>query len=450
MAVTVKELKEKRAASRITIQKIGEKIRAEGRSMNADERAEFDKASNEFETYTKAIEDQRALAKFDVVDDGDDEDRTPGRHDTDTRSKRGQLEERRAAPTEEDRALAVQAWLRKTNGLPLKKRHAEACQKVGINPGAKHIDIRLSNRPPKFDRDGNVIGRESRDMGKDTGAGGGFLVAQGFSNQFERALKLFGGPRNVADVMRTSNGAPMPWPTMDDTSNVGEQIAENTAVASQDATIASVTFGAYKFSSKLIPVSYELMEDSAFDMVSIVGEIAGERIGRITSTRYTSGNGSTQPQGLVTASTLGRTAASATALSTVDLIQLRQSVDPAYRSDPRCGFMMHNSILTLCMLLVDSQGRPIFLESYRDGEVDRILGSPVTLNQDMASTAAATNRTVLFGNFSKFKIRDVGALRLRRLEERYAEKDQTGFIAFMRSDSKLIDAGGGSVKHIVH
>jgi HK97 family phage major capsid protein len=449
--MTIKELKEKRAASRLAIQKIGQKIKAEGRSMDADERATFEKASAEFTQYTSAIEDQRSLAKFDVADenDGDDGRAAVGRHDTNTRSKRGQREERRAAPTEEHRALAVQAWLRKSNGLPLSERHAEACKRVGVNPRSKEIAIRLASRPPKFDRNGNVIA-ENRDMGAATGSAGGFLVAQGFSNMFEKALKLFGGPRQVADVMRTTNGAPMPWPSMDDTSNVGEQIGENTAVASQDATIGSVTFGAYKYSSKLIPVSYELMEDSAFDMVSEVGAIAGERIGRITSTRYTTGNGTTQPQGIVTASTLGRTAASATALSTIDLIQLRQSVDPAYRADPRCGFMMHNSILTLCLLLQDSQNRPIFLESYRDGELDRILGAPVVLNQDMASATASTNRTVLFGCFPKFKIRDVGAIRLRRLEERYAEKDQTGFIAFMRTDSKLIDAGGGSVKHIVH
>jgi hypothetical protein len=42
------------------------------------------------------------------------------------------------------------------------------------------------------------------------------------------------------------------------------------------------------------------------------------------------------------------------------------------------------------------------------------------------------------------------AARLRRLDERYAEKDQTGFIAFVREDGNLLDAGTDPVKALLH
>jgi hypothetical protein len=40
-------------------------------------------------------------------------------------------------------------------------------------------------------------------------------------------------------------------------------------------------------------------------------------------------------------------------------------------------------------------------------------------------------------------------VRVRRLVERYADIDQIGFVAFMRSDSKVLNAGTNPLKYLI-
>jgi HK97 family phage major capsid protein len=63
---------------------------------------------------------------------------------------------------------------------------------------------------------------------------------------------------------------------------------------------------------------------------------------------------------------------------------------------------------------------------------------------------AADAKSVLFGDFSKFVIRDVRGFTLVRLDERYADYHQVGFLAFLRTDSDLLDAGTHPIKHYVN
>ncbi len=442
---TTKELREQRAPIRKELLELGTKIKAEGRAMTAEERTKFDKLSADFGEKTRAIQDAEGFDQF----EGDDSPSDPkaGRHDTSRTppDKRGKGGGPKVEVTEQARALALQGWCRAASGFGLKKRHADACKVAGLDPNARSITLRLPEKAPAGLQPG-----ESRDMGVSTSAGGGVTVAPEFVRNLERALKAFNGPRQVADVMRTSTGALMPWPTMDDTSNEGEMVGENTAVSTLDAALASVNFSAYKFGSKAILVSYELLNDSAFNFATVIAELCGERIGRIQARKFTVGTGSGEPQGIVTGAAAGVTAGSPTGIAVADLVKLKHSVDPAYRDNPACRFMFHDQILAAITLLTDGQGRPIFVESFREGSPDTVLKKPVVINQYMPSVIAASAVSVLFGDMSKFKVRDVGTLRFRRLDERYAEKDQTGFVAFLRSDSRVLNAGQGPIKKLTH
>ena len=450
MPKTSKELREQRAPIREKLLTIRNKIAEEGRSMTDEERAQFTELDKQFNDLTSAIADADAFDKYDVDDRRSD--KKTGRHDLNPREERRvrkeNLRKERSEVTDEHRTIALQAWMRKANDLSLRKHHIDACQRTGLNPNAKRIDIRLPQlRNGKPDLEGYA--REARDMGVSSGTGGGYTVAPEFMANLETAMLAYNGVRQVADVMRTATGAPMPWPTLNDTSNSGERIDENTAVTNLDAAVATVTFNAYKYSSKLIPLSFELLNDSAFNMVSVVAPLLGERIGRIQAVDFTTGTGTNQPYGAVTGSSLGADAA-ATSFTVDDIINLVHSVDPAYRQDPSCAFMMHDLILAAIRKLRNgTTGEPIFTESYRAGEPNRILGYPVYINQSMDSTIADTKKTMLFGTWSKYKIRDVGTIRLRRLDERYAEKDQVGFIAFMRSDGRMLNAGTNPLRHLL-
>jgi HK97 family phage major capsid protein len=110
--------------------------------------------------------------------------------------------------------------------------------------------------------------------------------------------------------------------------------------------------------------------------------------------------------------------------------------------------MMHDSTFKAIRKLLDSQNRPIFQPDISASSPGTLLGSPVVINQDCA-TIAASAKAVYFGDFSKYIIRDVQDFTLLRLEERYADFHQVGFVGFSRHDGRILDAGTDPIKHLV-
>lgn len=289
--------------------------------------------------------------------------------------------------------------------------------------------------------------KEGRAQSFVTGSAGGYLVPQGFQAELERAQLFFGGVRQISRVLPTSGGNPLPWPKVDDTGNTGEDKAENTAAAGQDIALSSVTLNAYKMDSGLILIPNELMEDEGINLEAELGSLLGERLGRRQNSKYTIGSGASDFQGCVVAATLGVTAAAVAAITADELINLQHSVDPAYRSNPKAAFMMNDDTIKFIRKLKDTNGRYLLDYTTLPGQPTTLLGKPLITNQDMA-TLATTNKTVLFGDFNKFIIRDVRNIVLRRLNERYAEADQTGFIAWYRGDSRLVSASTKALRYL--
>jgi HK97 family phage major capsid protein len=282
-----------------------------------------------------------------------------------------------------------------------------------------------------------------------TSAGvGGELIPVGFSNALEVARLQYAAMLDAGcTIIRTSMGNQINWPTQDDTSNEGALLAENTEDTVNQLTTSSKRLDAYMYTSKIVKVSLQLLQDSFFDFNGVVAARLGERLGRIQNRTLTTGTGSSQPNGVVTASTAGVTAAASGTIGHDDLVDLEHSVDPAYRTAGK--FMFHDSTLKVLKKLKDSQNRPLWLPGLAVREPDTILGYPYKINQHMAPVTASVGKTVLFGDFSKYVIREVLGIQMMRLVERYAEFLQVGFIAFMRLDGELIDAGTRPIKHIV-
>lgn len=244
---------------------------------------------------------------------------------------------------------------------------------------------------------------------------------------------------------------------MNDTGNTGAIVAENTQIAQSDPEMAfgSLTFGAYKFSSKLVLVPIELLQDSAIDVQSVVASALGERLGRIQNTYFTTGTGSSQPKGFVAAATSAKTTASPTAITIDEVIDLEHSVDPWYRIGGTYCF--NDSTAAYLEKLKDNNGRPLLNDSFlkdanKAGDVNAPLrytlrGYPVCICTGMDSIAAS-KKPIAFGNMKKFVIRDVMDLMLVRFSEKYMDYGQIGFTAFMRSDSNLVDAGTNPVKFL--
>lgn len=362
---------------------------------------------------------------------------------------------------ERRKVLLVQGWLMRQKPAlhdKITDEHRNAAEYFHANLDHKEICLPIAK---SYRRIQSVFNAERRGYfpteyraGLTTVAGeGGYTIAEDFSGALERSLLAFGGMRQVATIRRTSTGAALPWPTMNDVSNKGAILNEATTIGtSVDPTIGVVTFGAFKYSSKPILISSELLQDSAFDLAAEIGTMLGTRIGRIQNDHFTTGTGTTLPLGAVVASGEGVAAASQTAFTANEVIDLVHSLDPAYRTNAQ--FMMHDTILAALRKLTFAIGADqvgyVWQGGFQNGVPDRILGYPYTINQSMTGTQATAAKIMLFGDFSKYVIRDVADVRLVRMDERYADLDQVAFVAFMRSDGQLLDAGTDPIKHLTN
>ena len=441
MSVNIQELQERRNTLAATIQELAavEEMDAEQRQQWETVNADYDGVVAEMEREQDRI--TRAARAAQIAERQEQQQFS-------RRTEVGEARQNRAGVvTEEHRALALQAWGMRARHRT--SRHEEACQLTGVDPNDREFDAIISQPGDnlrgygQWDRRGGHLSGsyEARGLTVGTDSEGGYTVPEGFSNELERALLAYGGPRRVCRVITTATGNPLPWPTTTDTGNVGERLAEEASIGSSvDPTFGVVTFNAYRYSSKPVLVTQDLIEDSAFNLGSLLASMLGERIGRITATEFTTGTGSSQPNGLSTAAGAGVTAASATAITADELIDLVHSLDPAYRGFGSCGFMFHDSTLQAIRKLKDGDNQYLWQPGLQSSEPDRLLGFPYTVNQAVAAIATG-NISVLFGAMEKYVIRDCAMARFYRLEERYRDNDQTGFILFSRHDGDLLDAG---------
>lgn len=287
-----------------------------------------------------------------------------------------------------------------------------------------------------------------------TSALGGYTVPSGFLAKLLEALKWYGGVRGTAFEINTATGNDLHLPTVNDTGNTGILLTENTPVTNLNTTFAEIVFKAFKFSSDQVLISRELLQDSGVDIEGIIATMLGKRLGRIQNTYFTTGTGNGQPQGCVVGSAVGKTGGTLAtpAVTFNDLVDLYYSVDKAYRNNPKAAFMMNDTTFQALHKLVDGNSRPLFLPygaSAAEKPVESLFGAPIVINNDMPTIAAAA-KTILFGDFENFWLRNVLGLTLIRMNERYAEYDQVAFLALMRSDSRMMDAGTHPIKYFVH
>lgn len=460
--MTLKEMLEKRQVLATRIEEM--RNAAHGRDFTPEEDAnwaelnkDYDALSRDIDRLKRSEEIERDLAQQDLgarilrEANPDPEGRTEQRANGESR--------------QDDQRLAFDAWfMAGDSSVNIDERRMAACERVGMNPHQqKTLDIAMAPTDLRSQvatiyrtsADGHIENRmaqfmEQRALSAVLGSSGAFTIDPTFIVNLERNMLEFGGMLQVADVIRTARGEPMTWPTVDDTSNTGAQIGESTSEGSSvDPTFAQKTWHAFKFHSKPIRVPVELFEDSSFNIAGMISAMLGERLGRITNTKATTGTGAGTFTGITVASTAGVTSAATTSVTTDEILDLVHSVDPAYRQGGR--FMFHDNTLLHLRKKKDGESRYLWQQGM-GGSPDTLWTYPYTINQDMAAVTSSSSTgdiTIEFGQLNKYKIRQVRNVRLVRLDERYADTDEVGFNAFIRQDGNLLQAGTAPVKHMV-
>ena len=284
-----------------------------------------------------------------------------------------------------------------------------------------------------------------------TNTAGGYTVPTELMNILIKSMQAWGPmySEDVATVLTTSGGGQITMPTVNDTAVTAGAHTEGATLTDdggKDVTFGQKVLEAFAYDTEWLRVSKELADDSIMAMEQVLGDLLGERLGRIANLQLTTGSGSSAPNGVVTASTLGKTATGTAAITGDEIIDLVHSIDPAYRMGPKVQFMFNDSTLAAIRKLKDGDGNYLWqMGNVQQGQPGSLLGYSYRVNQAMGSLAAG-NKVMLFGDFGKHYVRKVGAPLIGALQD----KDfwpGFGVAGYIRFDGELADTA--AIKHLI-
>ncbi|PCI51387.1 MAG: phage major capsid protein [Alphaproteobacteria bacterium] len=299
-------------------------------------------------------------------------------------------------------------------------------------------------------RRGEVSAKELRVQTTLTGAAGGFTVPTELQAHIIKSLKAFGPMYDpgITTELKTASGAAIDMPTVDDTAGTAALHTEGAVIAdtgTKDVVIGKKTLLAYVYDTEFVKFSFELAQDSLFAFETLLGDLLGERIGRLANDKLTTGASGTEPQGIVTGSSQGLLTTSASAITWDNIIDLEMSIDDAYLAGPKVRYMFSKAILKAARKLKDGQGNYLWQKGdVRLGTPDTMNGYAYTVNNSMAGFGV-NNKAMVFGDFSKYYVRKVGDPAVMVAREKFMPN--LGVAGLVRFDGLLGDTA--AVKHMV-
>ena len=255
---------------------------------------------------------------------------------------------------------------------------------------------------------------------------------------------------SVVTVLNTASGEDLVLPSLASWSTAAIE-AEAATIDESDPGFGKTTLKAYKYAF-LVQVSQEFLADSNIDVIGFLGQQAGNAIGYAVNNALTVGTGTVQPNGIVTASTLGVTGGTATAtrgtggFTADDLIDLVYSLDGAARRLPGFGVMANGAAIGAMRKLKTSNGEYVFVPSIQPGTPDSILGYSLIENPAMANAGSA-GKSVIAGHFPSYYVRTVGGIDVARSDDFAFNTGQVTLRFQIRVDGNLPQTG--HVKHFL-
>ena len=266
-------------------------------------------------------------------------------------------------------------------------------------------------------------------------AEGGYLVPDEYEHHLVEALQEENIFRRLASTIQTDSGErKIPLVASKGTAN---WIDEEGPYEDSDDNFSQITLSAHKLGTT-IKVSEELLRDSVFDLEDYISREFARRIGAREEESFFQGDGNGKPLGVLAdngGAEVGVTAASATAITADELMDLYHSLKVPYRS--KAVWVMNDDTIKSIRKLKDSNGQYLWQASLSADKPNTLLGLPVYTSAYMPTIASGT-KPVLFGNFKYYWIADRQGRSFKRLNELFAKTGQIGFMGSQRVDGKLI------------
>lgn len=280
-----------------------------------------------------------------------------------------------------------------------------------------------------------------RDLTKGSATAGGNTVPTSFRRSlYEHLIENSAIRQTRAEVITTGSGEALILPKTTAHPASGTITSEGAIIVDNDPTFGQGTLDAYKYTS-LVQVSSELLQDTAVDLLGYLARAFGRALGNGSGAHFITGTGSSQPNGVITAGSIMVTGA--TGLSGVpradDLIDLYYAVKEPYANNGE--WLMRRATVGSVRKLKDDNGQYLWQPALTAGAPDLLLGRPIVTDPNVPATAASAT-SVAFGDFSAYKIRDVGAVRFERSDDFDFDNDIVTFRAILRTDGDLLDTTG--------
>ena len=268
-----------------------------------------------------------------------------------------------------------------------------------------------------------------------TDSEGGYLAPDEFEGNLIESLQEENIFRQLANVIKTSSGdRKIPVVTGKGTAS---WVDEEGLIPESDDTFGQVSIGAYKLAT-IIKVSEELLNDSVFNLEQYIAKEFARRIGAKEEEAFFIGDGTGKPTGIFAntgGAEVGVTAASATAITLDEIMDLFYSLKSTYRKNGI--FTMNDTTVKAIRKLKDSTGQYIWQPSISAGAPDTILNRPVKTSSYIPILGAGS-KYIAFGDFKYYWVSDRQGRSFQRLNELYAANGQVGFKATQRVDGKLV------------
>jgi HK97 family phage major capsid protein len=276
-----------------------------------------------------------------------------------------------------------------------------------------------------------------------TAASGGYAVPEEWDTPLHTIIdneNVMRGPGMATIRPLAANKINVPLITA---RGAGGWTAESAAFTEADDTFSEVEISLYK-GTRLVKLSEELLQDALYPVDTDLQQSLGVSLADLEEAAFVNGDGSSKPTGVVGGSTLGKTAAGAAAITGDELIDLYHAL--ARRHRKRAKWMMADATFKLIRKLKDSNGQYLLVPGLREGETDTLLGKPVVISDNMPAATTGL-KSVLFGDFSQYRIMQKPGIYVQRLNELYSANGHIGFRAFIRVGGKLVDTA--AVKHLI-
>jgi HK97 family phage major capsid protein len=283
---------------------------------------------------------------------------------------------------------------------------------------------------------------EFRTLSKLTAAAGQNTVKTSFYEQLmAHLIEVSGIMMAGPTVLQTTTGEQIQVPKTT-AHSTGALFAEAATITNSDPTFGQVPLDAYKY-AVLIQVSNELVNDTSVDLLGYLAMQCGRAVGNAFGVHAITGTGTAQPNGLVTAATLGVTGSAAVvgAFSADNLIDLYFSVIAPYRNSSSCAWMMKDATLANLRKLKDTTNQYLWQPSVQLGQPDTLLGKPIYTDPNVAAVALSA-KSVVFGDISQYFVRMVNGVRFDRSDDFAFSSDLVTFRCTLRADGDLVDTTG--------